>query len=137
MKNKQSILLVGGTGVLSSAVVAESLCKDIDVTIITRGRRQLPQGVTSIICDKDDYTKLSRLLEGKNYDAIIDFLCYHVDELERSFRFYSNFTKQYLFISSTAVYDARMGGGLHVQRIRQKHHQCGHTVWRNGHQSRN
>lgn len=110
MKNKQSILLVGGTGVLSSAVVAEALRKDMNVTIITRGKRQLPQGVNSIICDKDDYEKLSEILKGTTYDAIIDFLCYHVDELERSFTFYSNFTHQYFFISSCAVYDTRVGG---------------------------
>lgn len=110
MKNNQSILLVGGTGVLSSAVVAEAIRKRMDVTIITRGRRPLPDGVKSIICDKDDYEKLSAIMKGTKFDAIIDFLCYHVDELERSFTFYSNFTNQYFFISSCAVYDTRVGG---------------------------
>ena len=108
----KKILLVGGTGVLSSAVVAEALRRGIDVTIITRGKRRLPQGATSIICDKDDYEKLSNLLKGKNYDAVIDFLCYHEEELVRSFNFYSNYTNQYFFISSCAVYDTRVGAEL-------------------------
>lgn len=106
------ILLVGGTGVLSSAVVAEALRKGMDITIITRGSKKAPQGVNSIICDKDDYNRLSGLLEGKKYDAVIDFLCYHVGELERSFKFYSNYTNQYFFISSCAVYDTRVGGEM-------------------------
>ena len=110
MKNKQNILLVGGTGVLSSAVVAEALCKHINVTIITRGRRQLPKEVNSIVCDKDNYEKLSELLNGKKFDAVIDFLCYHEEELVRSFQFYSKYTTQYFFISSCAVYDTRVGG---------------------------
>jgi len=105
----KSILLIGGTGVLSSAVVAESLRKGLDITIVTRGSKKAPNGVCSIVCDKDNYDKLSELLNGKKYDAIIDFLCYQENELVRSFQFYSNYTKQYFFISSCAVYDTRVG----------------------------
>lgn len=111
----KSILLIGGTGVLSSAVVAEALRKDMEVTIITRGRRKAPLGVHSIVCDKDDYEKLLELLKGQQYDAIIDFLCFREEELVRSFTFYSNYTKQYFFISSCAVYDTRVGGLLNEE----------------------
>ena len=104
------ILLIGGTGVLSSAVVAEALRKEMDVTIVTRGSKKAPVGVHSIVCNKDNYDKLSELLNGKTYDAVIDFLCYQEEELVRSFQFYSNYTKQYFFISSCAVYDTRVGG---------------------------
>lgn len=105
-----SILLIGGTGVLSSAVVQEALRKNIDVTIVTRGNRNIPEGMTSIVCDKENYEMLSVLLEGKTYDAIIDFLCFTNIDVERSFNFYSHFTNQYFFISSCAVYDTRLGG---------------------------
>ena len=108
----KKILLVGGTGVLSSAVVAEALRKGMDITIITRGRKKAPQGVNNILCDKDDYDKLSDLLKGKKFDAVIDFLCYHEEELVKSFQFYSGYTNQYFFISSCAVYDTRVGGVL-------------------------
>ena len=108
----KKILLVGGTGVLSSAVVSEALRKGMDITIITRGSKKAPRGVNNIISDKDDYEKLSGLLEGKNYDAVIDFLCYHEEELVKSFKFYSGYTNQYFFISSCAVYDTRVGGEL-------------------------
>ena len=104
--------MVGGTGVLSSAVVAEALRKGMDITIITRGSRKAPQGVNNILCDKDDYDRLSDLLKGKKFDAVIDFLCYHEEELVKSFQFYSGYTNQYFFISSCAVYDTRVGGVL-------------------------
>lgn len=108
----KSVLLIGGTGVLSSAVVAEALHKGMDITIITRGSKKAPQGVNSIICDKDDYEKLSSLLGGKKFDAVIDFLCYREEELVKSFQFYSGYTNQYFFISSCAVYDTRVGGEM-------------------------
>ena len=112
MARRNKILIIGGTGVISSAVVAEALNRNIDVTIVTRGRRTIPAGVNSIVCDKDNYAKLADLLKEKRFDAVIDFLCYTVDELEKSFTFFSNYTVQYFFISSCAVYDKRQGGVL-------------------------
>lgn len=106
-----SLLLIGGTGVLSSAVVAEALRKAMDVTIVTRGTRKIPEGVHSIVCDKDNHEKLAQLLKS-HYDAVIDFLCFSEEELVRSFQFYSHYTNQYFFISSCAVYDSREGGIL-------------------------
>ena len=99
----KKILLIGGTGVISSAVVKEAIRNNIDVTIMTRGLRKIPSGVMSIICDKNDYAKQATLIHGR-YDAIIDFLCYTEEEVENSFRFYSTYTNQYFFISSGAVY---------------------------------
>ena len=80
----KKVLLIGGTGVLSSAVVQTAIQKGLDVTIVTRGKRKLPQGVSSIVCDKDDKGKLSQELDS-HYDAVIDFLCYTDTELESSF----------------------------------------------------
>lgn len=102
-----SLLLVGGTGVLSSAVVAEAKLRGFNVTTITRGNRKLPQGVRNIVCDRGNYEELSKLL-NKKYDAIIDFLCYTTKDVEDSYAFYSQYTKQYFFISSCAVYDTRI-----------------------------
>lgn len=107
----KKVLLIGGTGVLSSAVVQTAIQKGLDVTIVTRGKRKLPQGVSSIVCDKDDKGKLSQELDS-HYDAVIDFLCYTDTELESSFKFYSKYTNQYFFISSCAVFDTRVGGLL-------------------------
>lgn len=103
-----SLLLIGGTGVLSSAVVAEALRKAMDVTIVTRGTRKIPEGVHSIVCDKDNHEKLAQLIKP-HYDAVIDFLCFSEEELARSFQFYSHYTDQYFFMSSCAVYDSRTG----------------------------
>jgi nucleoside-diphosphate-sugar epimerase len=47
----KKVLLIGGTGVLSSAVVQTAIQKGLDVTIVTRGKHKLPQGVSSIVCD--------------------------------------------------------------------------------------
>lgn len=105
-----NILLIGGTGVLSSAVTAEAMKQGFSVTMINRGRRKLPEGTEVIISNNKDYAGIAEKLKGRFFDAIIDFLCYNTQELKDSFTLYSNHTRQYFFISSCAVYDTTKGG---------------------------
>lgn len=106
-----NLLIVGGTGVLSSAVTTEALRQGFSVTMINRGNRPIPKGVEHIKADKNDCTKISHELSNRQFDAVIDFLCYTDEQTRRSVDFYSNFTKQYFYISSCAVYDTRQMDG--------------------------
>lgn len=108
------ILLIGGTGVLSSAVTEEALKQGMAVTMINRGNRldSIPDGVELIKADKADYNLIKEAICHTFFDAIIDFLCYTEQELAKSYNFYSGYTKQYFFISSCAVFNARKGGLL-------------------------
>lgn len=106
------ILVIGGTGVLSSAVVKEALKQGINVTMINRGRRKnlIPLGVELIKSDKDDLQFIRKTLKGREFDAVMDYLCYTDEETTKSFNLYSQYTKQYFFISSCAVYNTSLGG---------------------------
>lgn len=106
-----NILIVGGTGVLSSAVTAEALKQGIAVTMINRGRRQVPANVEHIKADKNDFAKIAEALKGRKFDAIMDYLCYTDKQTEQSVKFYKNFTKQYFYISSCAVYNTQVAEG--------------------------
>lgn len=100
------VLIIGGTGVLSTAVTKEALKHGIDVTMINRGNRmsRIPTGVTLIKTDKNNRQAIKTALGTQTFDAVIDFLCYTRLELEYSFDLYSEYTGQYFFISSCAVY---------------------------------
>jgi len=100
-----NILIVGGTGVLSSAVTAEALKQGIAVTMINRGRRKIPEGIELIKADMNDQSTIVSKLGERQFDAVLDFLCYTDSQTERSVKLYSNYTKQYFYISSCAVYD--------------------------------
>ena len=63
------ILLIGGTGVLSSAVAKQAICSGAEVTMINRGRRTLPEGVSVIKTDKRNYAYIEKCLEGCFFDA--------------------------------------------------------------------
>ncbi|MBQ6244276.1 MAG: NAD-dependent epimerase/dehydratase family protein [Bacteroidales bacterium] len=106
------LLIVGGTGVLSSAVVAEAIAQKIEVTIITRGikKKEIPGGVTYIKADYRNREMMLAKLEGKRYDAVIDFICYNRKQIDYSIELLHRFADQYVFISTACVYDSRVQG---------------------------
>lgn len=107
-----NVLFIGGTGVLSSAVTIEAIKRGIKVTMVNRGNRmnRIPQGVELIKSDKYDHATIAKGIGDRQFDAVMDYLCYSIPDIEKSFNFYSRYTKQYFFISSCAVYDTRKGG---------------------------
>lgn len=105
-----NVLLIGGTGVLSSAVTKELQIRGINVTMINRGNRTIPNDVTLIKTDNKNYSYIRERLNGLFFDAIIDFICFTDNDIRDSFDLYKDFTKQYFFISSGAVYNTALGG---------------------------
>jgi nucleoside-diphosphate-sugar epimerase len=105
-----TILIVGGTGVISTAVAAEAHRQGIAVTMINRGKRNLPSWAELIKCDKNDYSTIALHLKGRRFTSVMDFLCYTDEQTTDSFNFYSQYTDQYFFVSSCAVFDKTKPG---------------------------
>ena len=108
------ILIVGGTGILSSAVVNNCLEKDMDVYMINRGKRVeiINSRAKLIKCDIHDLIKVEQLLGNLCFDTVVDFLVYNVEQLKYSLSLFGKRSKQYIFISTTAVYNTSQKGVL-------------------------
>jgi nucleoside-diphosphate-sugar epimerase len=104
------LLLVGGTGVLSTAITQEALKNDVEVYMINRGYRQelIPKGVHLLKSDIHDEKMVTSMIEDLFFDAVIDCICYTEKDLKYSFNLFKNRTKQYVFISSCAVYNTEI-----------------------------
>lgn len=112
MENNLNILIVGGTGVISYAVVNEALNKGINVTCINRGKSHqqiLPQNVEVIIADYHNRALLEKKLNNRYFDAVIDVLCYNEKDIDYSVSVFKDKCKQYIFFSSCAVYNKGNG----------------------------
>lgn len=106
------LLIVGGTGVLSAAVVRAALGKGMDVTVINRGKKKgrIPEGVELIKSDINNAEYLRTALDGRQFDAVMDFLCYNKKQIEYSLDLFKDCAKQYVFISTACVYDTSIPG---------------------------
>lgn len=100
------VLLLGGTGTLSRAVLEEALKKNMEVSILNRGlhNNHLPKEVHIIKGDFYAPAKWRDLVIEENYDVVVDFLSRSSDDIERVYPIFKNHCKQYIFISSACVY---------------------------------
>lgn len=71
------VLIIGGTGILSSAVVNECINQHMEVTMLNRGTKKafINSSAELIKCDVHDESLVLNKLKNRHFDAIIDFWC--------------------------------------------------------------
>lgn len=100
------ILFIGGTGLISTAVVEEALQRDYDVYLLNRGHKEVnfSKPVKTLIADINDEQRVAELLAGHTFDVVIEFFAFTVEHVQRDYRLFKGKTKQYVFISSASAY---------------------------------
>jgi nucleoside-diphosphate-sugar epimerase len=101
----QSVLILGGTGIISSASVALAAERGWDVTVVNRGKsesRPLGADIETLEADVRDPESLTAAIGDRSFDVVADFLSFTPDQLHLdTFR---DRTGQYIFISSASAY---------------------------------
>ena len=89
----KSVLLIGGTGTLSSAVLQCALDEGYDLTIMNRGTNnsKIPRNVKIVIGNFYNQNELNEKFENKQYDVIVDFLSRIPSDIERTYGLYSKY----------------------------------------------
>lgn len=102
------LLFIGGTGVISSACSELAVERGHELFLVNRSfskKLPLPEGVTVLQADiHTEEARLATLLADHHFDAVVDYLAYTVDDIERDLRLFRGKTKQFVFISSASVY---------------------------------
>jgi len=103
-----SVLFIGGTGVISSACVADAVSEGYAVTVLNRGHRTglhpLPEGVRTLTADLADDAAMEAALAGSSWDAVADFYSFETGRLARNVDLVKGRTGQYIFISTASAY---------------------------------
>jgi len=100
------VLFIGGTGNLSYDCTLRALEMGYKVTHLNRGKRadkQLAQ-VELIQADVQDEAHIKDVLAHRTFDAVVDFIAYNPQEVERDIRLFAGKTAQYVFISTASAY---------------------------------
>ena len=101
------ILFIGGTGVISRAVVERCLDLGHEVTVLNRGSttlRPVPDHVESLTADVRDADAVDAALGTHEFDVVADFLSFTPDHVGGWVDRFAGRTGQYLFISSASAY---------------------------------
>jgi nucleoside-diphosphate-sugar epimerase len=101
------ILIIGGTGVLSRTCSLMLLRQGQELFMINRGNHleEMPKNVTLLKSDIADEQKINSLIKDLSFDVTVDFLCYNEAQLHYHVGLFGEKTKQFIFISSYAVYN--------------------------------
>lgn len=101
------ILLIGGTGTISSAITRQLATSGHDLWLLNRGNRKddVPAGVRQVICDINNEAEVLRQIGGTMFDAVCEFIGFLPSQVERDIRLFKGRTRQYVYISSASAYN--------------------------------
>ncbi len=101
------ILLIGGTGTISSAITRQLATSGHDLWLLNRGNRKddVPAGVRQVICDINNEAEVLRQISGTMFDAVCEFIGFLPSQVERDIRLFKGRTRQYVYISSASAYN--------------------------------
>lgn len=100
------VLFIGGTGTISTACTKLAAERGIELTLLRRGQRaaSIPDTVRTIAADIGDETAVIRVLGHRKFDAVVDWIAFTPDDVERDIRLFRDCTDQFIFISSASAY---------------------------------
>ena len=100
------ILIIGGTGLISTPITRKLVARGHAVTHLNRGQKSArPQGVAQIVADRTQFAAFeSAIAASGSWDCVIDMCCYEPAEAESCVRVFSGRTKQFIFCSTVDVY---------------------------------
>ena len=102
------ILFIGGTGVISSACADLAVARGHDLFVLNRGastKHPLPDGVTLLHGDiHADEAHLASLVASHRFDAVVDYIAFSPNDIQRDLRLFRDRTDQFVFISSASAY---------------------------------
>ena len=101
------ILIIGGTGTISSAITRQLSETGHDLWLLNRGTRknEVPANVRQVICDIDDEATVLANIESEMFDAVCEFIGFVPAQMERDIRLFRGRTRQYVYISSASAYN--------------------------------
>lgn len=100
------VLFIGGTGIISTACTALAAERGIDLTLLRRGEHEapVPAAVRTLTADITDFAATAAALGREQFDAVVDFIAFTPDQIERDLALFAGRTRQFVFISSASAY---------------------------------
>jgi nucleoside-diphosphate-sugar epimerase len=99
------ILFIGGTGNISTSVSRLAVAKGFQLFLLNRGLRKpdLP-GVHRLTADAHQPDQVRAALRKLEFDAVVDWIAFTPEDIERDLALFRGRTRQFIFISSASAY---------------------------------
>ncbi|MFC9491894.1 NAD-dependent epimerase/dehydratase family protein, partial [Streptomyces hydrogenans] len=101
----QRICVIGGSRYFGKLLVERLQAADHQVTVLNRGSAPPPAGVEHLVVDRGDEAALSAVLESRDFDVVVDQVCYTPVQAAIAARAFAGRTRRYVMTSTIEVYD--------------------------------
>ncbi len=106
------VLIVGGTGLISTGIVEQLLPRGVEITLFNRQQRpsRLAQQLPVIVGDRNVPAQFEQRLLRERFDVVIDMICFSPEQAEASVRAFAGRTEQLIFCSTVCSYGVDIPG---------------------------
>ena len=104
------VLIIGGTGLISTSITRSLLERGDHVTLFNRGltENRSPAGAHVIQGDRKDYAAFENRMTGGRWDSVIDMIGFAPDDVASALRAFRGRVGQYIFCSTVCVYGGEL-----------------------------
>ncbi|MFJ1569175.1 NAD-dependent epimerase/dehydratase family protein [Streptomyces erythrochromogenes] len=99
------ILVIGGSRYFGKSLVTRLRDAGNTVTVLNRGSSAPPPGVGRLLADRDDEAGLRAALGRRDFDVVVDQVCYTPLQATVARRVFAGRTGRYVMTSTMEVYD--------------------------------
>ncbi|MET9689815.1 NAD-dependent epimerase/dehydratase family protein [Streptomyces sp. NPDC006514] len=99
------ILVIGGSRYFGKTLVKRAREAGDEVTVLNRGSGAPPRGVDRLVADRDDEEALRAALGPREFDVVVDQVCYTPLQAAVARRVFAGRTGRYVMTSTMEVYD--------------------------------
>lgn len=103
---RMNVLLIGGTGLISTSISRQLLEQGHQVTLFNRGKSEnrVPEGAQEIHGDRKDYAAFEKTFADKSFDVVVDMVAFHPDDSASAVRAFAGHCGQFIHCSTVCVY---------------------------------
>jgi len=104
------VLIIGGTGLISTGIVTHLLARGAEVTMYNRGKREntLPAGIQQVAGDRNQAADFAATFKDRRFDVVIDMICFTPAQAEATALTFAGRCDQLIFCSTVCTYGGKI-----------------------------
>ncbi len=105
-----NVLLIGGTGLISTGIVQHLLARGAKVTMFNRGQHEnrLSTNVEQITGDRSAAALFEQSFAQRIFDVVIDMICFTPEQAEVDLRIFGRRCAHFIFCSTVCTYGVKV-----------------------------